>query len=431
MNGRKNRFKKFFEELKKNKGKGSKNEVGLVKRERGDISGTQKEYRGELLFVEDERKPEKKERDHIRALCISVIAASLSVAVVIASFSVYMAVKSEDVTDIPENTEDKTPTHTVSEKVIYIRDYDSESGILSASELYSLCAPSTVTVICSSGDEETVGSGFIISEDGYIATAAHVVTGAEKITVVTSDGIKREANIVAEDGFSDVALLKTDASVLTPVDFGRSDELLVGERVYAIGTPAAIEYSGTLSAGKITYVGRKIEIAGRNGQTGKRLTVLQTDAQLNTGNSGCPIFDQYGRVVGMVSMKLGGTYTGISFALPSDGILPVLNAMKKGEPITRDTVSGIVSFPAKLGVGGECSERDGTFGYIIDRFIECGATTDTFLRIGDFITQIDGVAVRSESDIERALNGKTAGDKASVCVIRSGQSLSFEVILGM
>ena len=160
------------------------------------------------------------------------------------------------------------------------------------------------------------------------------------------------------------------------------------------------------------------------------MTLLQTNAPVNPGNSGCPLFDEYGRVVGIVTMKLGTDFSGIGFAIPSDEALPILQAMMKREPLT-DALRWRVSVPApKLGIVGEAATEGGYTGVKILSFSEDGGSSASMLKVGDLILQIDGQAVRSASDVAAAIQQKNPTDSVLITVLRGGQQLSFNVILG-
>ena len=433
----KNKYKRIIErERKKGRVQERRKDNALIDLDPTDIdrehtfgAGSECSEDMDIPFEEPTANDRRERRTELLRLISGTVAlVSLLAAIAITGAAVYIVGKAEAdaPTDIPVDT---LGDGREDGKIIYVREYDSESGILSAPEIYESCRRSVVSVVCA--DSEAVGSGFVYSEDGYIVTAAHVIEGANELYVVTDKGYKYEATPVSSDSASDIALLKIDAEGLLPVSFGVSEELLVGERVYAIGTPASLDYAGTFSSGEITYVGREIDIYGNTGLLEKRMSVIQTNAQLNKGNSGCPLFDEYGRVIGMVTMRLGGEYNGIGFALPSDGLSKILSAMKSGESLGDDTLAGVVEGAPALGISGESVERDGIFGYEIATFTECGSDAPSVLKAGDLLVAINGEAVCREADILNVINKFSSGDSVSVTVIRSGQRLTFDIVLGM
>lgn len=380
----------------------------------------------------DKKEVKETKAEYTKLVCGFVIIFALLGSVALGCFA--FAVVSERQTENTPSTDEVMGDDESGSKVVFVKPYDDESGVLCASEIYERSAKSVVSVLCSfsgkSGAARGIGSGFIISEDGYIATAAHVVGGADGISVVFADKKMYEARLVSADQTSDIALLKINAKGLSPLIFGKSGDLLVGERVYAIGTPAAIEYAGTLTSGEVSYVNRIVPIYNSSGELEKKLSLIQTNTEVNPGNSGCPLFDEYGRVVGIVTMKLGSDISGIGFAIPSDGAVKILEKMKTGEKLDSDTLSGVVISAPKLGVVGESAQVNGIYGIEIEGFADNGSTAERALKVGDLIVEIDGVIVTRESDIAKALQSKNPRDSVCVSVIRSGQRLSFDIVLG-
>ena len=379
---------------------------------------------------------ESKHGDIFRLICGFVVVFSLFAAVVLTCFAFAVATKYSDGGEVIDADADiYTESEGENGKVIFIRPLEDGSGILSAPEIYENGVRSAVSVSVrlssEAGGGEGIGSGFVITDDGYIATAAHVVSGAEKISVILSDKSEYEAELITEDGMSDIALLKIDAKGLSPVEFGSSSEILAGEKVYAIGTPASLEYSGTLSSGEVSCPLRVVSVYKENSTSvEKRMKLIQINAEVNKGNSGCPLFDEYGRVVGMVTMKLGDGYDGIAFALPSDGLCEVLDAMAEGRELNSAILSGVVISPARLGITGESAEVGGVYGYRVNGFTDNGSTAVSSLKSGDLIVEIDKRIITKASDITEATEKKSPGDTARVTVLRSGQRLTFNIVLG-
>ena len=362
-----------------------------------------------------------------RSFCATVTTVAILASLSVMGYALYTSKKlpADDsiqnngtIANVPE--EDK--------KVVFIKEHDSEGGALTPAEIYEKCNPSVITVICE--DISSVGSGFICSADGYIATAAHVIEGSSTIYVITNNDRKYTAELIQSNSKTDIALLKIEASGMPFVEFGKSSDLLVGESVYSIGTPASADYAGSFCSGEVTYVDRVLSVYDRTGALEKKMTVIQTNAVLNSGNSGSPLFDIYGRVVGMVTMKLGGEYNGIGFALPGDGVAQIVSAMINNEKIDDAVVSSFVVLPPKLGISGETVSKDGKYGYLISSFIECGSDAKTVLREGDLIIAVDGNQTARYDEIITIINRKNPRDTVNVTVIRNGQSLTFDVLLG-
>ena len=412
----------------------------LVPFERGEIESAEMEMAEPELSAEElteeinaEETPirtDDERRDNfLRLVCGFVIVFSLLGVVVLTCFAFAVATEythtDSGVTAEPESTD------TESGKVIFIHS-DGVGDGLTAPEIYENCADTAVSLWVRFTDGgEGIGSGFILTEDGYIATAAHVISNAREVEVILSSGESCEAEIINADSLSDVALLKIDTDYKLPcVRLGDSASLVTGERVYAIGTPAGLGYSGSLSTGEISCAQRTLPVY-REGVTllEKRVKVIQINAEINKGNSGCPLFDSHGRVVGMVTMRLGEGFQGIGFALPVDGIEPILRSMMSGEDIDREVIAGVVELPARLGIDGYTDQEDGVYGCRVASVNESVAAYGA-LKAGDLIVQIDKRIVTSPSDISAVVEQKSAGEQVRVTLIRSGQRLAFDIRLG-
>ena len=244
--------------------------------------------------------------DMLRLVCGFVVIFSLLSAVVLTCFSFAIATKySENDNFADVDAEVGTEADSESGKVIFVRPIGDGDGVLTAPEIYGKCVKSTVSVSVELSDggasKGGIGSGFIVSEDGYIVTAEHVISGAEEIWVVLFDGSKYRAELCSGDKTSDIALLKIEAEGLSAVEFGASSELIAGERIYTIGTPAAIEYAGTLGTGQISAPQRLVPVYADGVELlEKKLKLIQINVETGKGSSGCPLLDEYGRVVGMV-----------------------------------------------------------------------------------------------------------------------------------
>lgn len=316
------------------------------------------------------------------------------------------------------------------EKIVFVRQYDDARGLLSLPELYATYSKSVVSVQAKGKSVSGVGSGFFIRDDGYIATVAHVVDGMEKITVITKEGEHYHATVVASNAMTDLALLKIDGEGFPSVTFGASGELLTGERVIAIGTPASLEYAGTLCTGEVSFAQRTVKVYDDSGRVlQKKMKLIQTNAAVNHGNSGCPLFDEYGRVVGIVTMKLGNNTVGISFAIPSDGAEKILGAMMRGETPSDEVLSLVSTGAPKLGVVGTKSESMGIAGVRIVGFSNSRCDAAIKLREGDLIIGIEGKPVASVEELTALVQESTPGESILVTVLRAEQRLTFEVIL--
>ena len=377
--------------------------------------------------------PSKKETQRgsaIGKVCVGILVATMLFAV-LTLFASLIASRGTDGDD--RGFVDTQSTEELSvgkpDRVVFVKQYDDESGILTTAELYAKCVDSVVSILTKREKSSGVGSGFFLTSDGYIATANHVVEGMDSLTVVEADGTRHSAVLVAGNALTDLALLKIEKNDCPPLSFASSEELLIGERVIAIGTPASLDYAGSVCSGELSYVGRRVTIYGRDGQIQKKMNLLQTDASLNPGNSGCPLFDEYGNVVGIVTMRLGDTYEGMGFAIPSSGAMQILHAMMQGEELSEALLSAVSTTAPSLGILGEAQSEDGICGVRVLDFSSSTAPISYILKKGDLIVQIDGTPVASRADVASALGQKIPGDTVAVTVLRGGQWLTFRVSL--
>lgn len=200
--------------------------------------------------------------------------------------------------------------------------------------LYAECYPSYVAIsIVADNGTSGAGSGIIMTSDGYIATNYHVVEDAKAINVILYNGTTLDADYVDGDELNDIAIIKVAKNGLKPAKIGSSASARVGEQVMAIGTPHSINYRGTMTSGYISATNRQYAAQNDNGSIKKVVTLLQTDTSVNPGNSGGPLFNMNGEVIGIVSMKIAGSqYEGLGFAIPIDGVIDMLyDIIENGE----------------------------------------------------------------------------------------------------
>ena len=269
------------------------------------------------------------------------------------------------------------------------------------------------------------GSGFILTSDGYVVTNNHVVEGATSVTVKLYNGEEYDAEIVGTDEMNDVALLKIDATGLQAVTIGDSDQIEVGEEVIAIGNPLG-ELTFTMTAGVVSALDREINTDG------KPINMLQTDVAINSGNSGGPLFDMNGNVIGITSAKYSGSTSsgasieGISFAIPINDALRVIYDLQQ---------YGRVTGRAYLGV--TVRDLDGTTastyglptGPMIQSVEAGGCAEKAGLQQGDIIIGFNGSEIASYTDLVAALNKLKAGDTATITVFRAGAQVEASITL--
>ena len=305
---------------------------------------------------------------------------------------------------------------------------EERSSKLTLQELYAKCSPSVVTIITYQNKitEYGLGTGIIASSDGLVMTNTHVIDDCDRITVKLSDETVYEAKLVGADGTSDIAVLKIEAKGLPAATFGDSDALEIGEEVAAIGNPLSESFRLTLTNGIISGIDRGVNYNGRT------LTVLQTNTALNNGNSGGPLFNMYGQVVGVTNMKMASSITtsieGIGFAIPTRNALPIANAL-----IDNGEVRGRTSIGITVGAVPEqaVEQYNIPFGlYVTDVTAGTDAEAKGVLP-GDIVTHVNGTEVRTTDDILAAKEGLLVGDSMTFTVFResTGETFDVEIVL--
>ena len=267
----------------------------------------------------------------------------------------------------------------------------------------------------------SLGSGFIISADGYVMTNAHVVEAADEITVKLSDKREYKAKVIGADRRTDIALLKIEASGLPAVKFGDPNKLKVGEWVVAIGSPFGFE--NTVTAGIVSAKGRSLPQENF-------VPFIQTDAAVNPGNSGGPLFNLRGEVVGINSQiysRTGG-FMGLSFAIPIDVANDIANQLKTAGKVTRGRI-GVVIQP----VTKELAESFGLpkpTGALVSS-VEKGSPADKAgIEAGDVVLKFDGKVVSSSDDLPRLVGSTKPGSKALVQLMRNKATREVTVVVG-
>lgn len=235
---------------------------------------------------------------------------------------------------------------------------DGAASYGSLGDLYSECVPSYVALSVTTELGSGVGSGVIITSDGYIATNYHVVEDAVEISVIMNDGTTYDAEFIDGDELNDIAVIKVDAKNLPAAKLGSSKNSNVGDQVMAIGTPHSINYQGTMTSGYISALDRRFVEQNKNGTVKKVLYLIQTDTSVNPGNSGGPLFNMSGEVIGIVTLKIAGeNYEGLGFALPMESVIDMINDIIRNGEIT-DPSAGGANQGAALGITGYAVTKD-------------------------------------------------------------------------
>ena len=317
---------------------------------------------------------------------------------------------------------------------VIVGDPVSAQSGLTASQVYAMNVNSvvaisnratTTNIYGQKTETAASGSGFIISEDGYVVTNYHVVEGADSLTVITYDGSEYSAKLVGYDKSNDVSLLKINATGLDPVAIGSSDALIVGDQVVAIGNPLG-ELTSTLTVGYISAKDRTINTDGSY-----NINMMQTDAAINSGNSGGPLFNMKGEVIGITTAKYSGSSNsgasieGIGFAIPMDDVMGILADLQnygyvKGAYLGVSVVTMDPSVAAAYGLPtgskvalveqGSCAERAG-------------------VKVGDIITAMAGEDVAGNSDLLSILRKFKPGDTTTITVFRGGREYDLTITL--
>ena len=297
------------------------------------------------------------------------------------------------------------------------QDNYADESCLPLQEIYAQNIPSVVSISCRTRNGSGSGTGVVLSADGYIVTNAHVVENAVHITVLLTDGRELEAQLVGSDSISDLAVLHVDVADLTPAQFGDSTALRVGDSVAAIGDPLGVSLRGTLTNGIVSAINRNVKVSGRT------MTLIQTNAAINSGNSGGPLINCYGQVIGIITLKIGDSASaagveGIGFAIPSSTVREIVNQLME---------QGYVSGRPSLGLTGVAlssfylSYFHLPSGYYIEEVLEGSPAQQTGIQSGDVLVSVNGTQVSTGDDIAAALYGFSVGDSVNIVISRNSR----------
>ena len=305
---------------------------------------------------------------------------------------------------------------------------------LSASEIYAQNVNSTVGITTSIttnyfGYQTTAaaaGSGFILTQDGYILTNYHVVESSSTITVTTYDGTSYDAKLVGYDESNDIAVLKIDAADLVPVVLGDSDTLNVGDSVVAIGNPLG-ELTFSLTTGSVSALDRPVTFS-----TGTTMNLIQTDCAINSGNSGGALFNMYGEVIGITNAKYSSSSSSseasidnIGFAIPIDQVRSIFESIITNGYIVKPYIGVTIS-----DVSAESQSYGLPEGAAIRSVTENGPAAEAGLQTGDIVTAVNGEAISNSSDLKKYVQAAAAGDEMELTVYRQGQTLTLTITIG-
>lgn len=297
------------------------------------------------------------------------------------------------------------------------------SDALSIPEIVKKVSGSVVGISASSSSQTATGTGIVMKEDGYIITNAHVVSGASNLSVVFTDKDKTsmKAELIGIDSQTDLAVIKIDKKGLTPAEFGKSSELQVGEIAIAIGNPLGFELAGSVTSGIISALDRTLTIEDQE------MNLIQTDASINSGNSGGALVNAYGQVIGITSAKVSSAYgEGLGFAIPIDNAKPIIDDLIK---------YGYVKGRPVLGLSGQTitelwSQYYGVPQGFIVRNVEEGSAADKAgIQVGDVVIGINDTTITSISEFNKIKAEYKAGDTITITLYRQGNKKNVKATL--
>ncbi len=307
-------------------------------------------------------------------------------------------------------------------------------------------SPSVVGISCMTNSGTVTGTGIIMSEDGYIITNAHVVDGAQAISVVLpnnytektkeDDSSKKtdallkdsddqkaiEAELIGKDVQTDIAVIKINQKGLSAAEFGTSAEVQVGEVSIVIGNPLGLNLANSVTAGIISATDRTLTIEDRT------MNLIQTDASINSGNSGGPLINAYGQVIGITSAKVASTYgEGLGFAIPIDEAIPIIKDLMENGYVTGRPTLGI----SGLNITEIYSEYYGVPRGFIVKSVEPGSAAENAgIKTEDIIVGIEGNLIESIEEFNQIKEKYKAGDKITVSLYRNEKIVDVDVVLG-
>ena len=304
--------------------------------------------------------------------------------------------------------------------------FSDEEDALCLQDIYSSVIDSVVSISSMTSSGTASGTGIIMSPDGYVITNHHVITGALVISVLTNDNQEFEAALVGSDEMSDLAVLKIDARGLKAAEFGDSSKLRVGDSVVAIGDPLGVQLRGTMTNGIISAINRDLTVGDRT------MTLIQTNAALNNGNSGGPLINCYGQVIGINTVKMSSYYTatasveGLGFAIPISVAKPIIDELIE---------NGYVAGRPAIGISGDSLPSyyrtyyrlpDGVYVTSVNEGSDAKAKG---IREGDIVTAINGEKICSIDELNTVKNQYAAGDEVTLTIYRSGTYYEVTVTL--
>lgn len=320
------------------------------------------------------------------------------------------------------------------------------TGTYTKAQVIELCAPAVVGIDTTyeignygygfgfgdgSGMATGSGSGIILTSDGYIVTCAHVVEGAKTVTVILNDDTEYEASLVGTDARNDLAVIKIEATGLSPATLGDSDMLTVGEDVVAIGNPLG-ELRGTATGGMISALGRKVNVENMD------MTLIQTDAAISPGNSGGGLFNGSGSLIGIINAKASSSNSeGLGFAIPVNSVKQSIADLMDHGYVRGRAYLGVYTQNVTLSSGQSGWGNNSFFGFSfgnsgtpcvqVAQLVKGGAAEKAGIEVGDLIIKVDDKEVSSNDTLSDAINAYNAGDTVTLTIQRDGQQMTVSV----
>ncbi len=389
-------------------------------------------YENEKLYEiipQHAEEPEKKRKIFTKSFMKSAVAFALGMGITLGAVNIVVpsAVEKQLASKISYSQRTQTTKDNKNTKATTTA---SKDGALSVVEIAKKVGPTVVgintkvrstSIFGTMQESEGSGSGIILTSDGYIVTNNHVISGANSVTVVLNDGQTYDAKVTGADETTDLAVLKIDGKNLPYATLGNSSELEVGELAVAIGNPLGNELAGTVTVGYISALNRSITVDDR------QFNLIQTDAAINSGNSGGALINCYGEVIGINSAKMSASgVEGIGFAIPIDGAKPIIEDLKTSGYVTGRPVIGIS--------GRSVSERDSQYynipvGVYVYEVVSYSGAEKAGLRAGDVIVEFNGVTIKTIDELNKQKEKLKVGSTVSVTYKRDGKSYSTKITL--
>ena len=380
-------------------------------------------------------EPPKSHRAIVALLLVAVIfLGGISTALSVLNIKMFQKLNEQEATAIAYASADRravqasVPTAPLREEQTTVAIHEapekpeSQEEGLSLQEIYEQNIPSVVSITASTLGTTATGTGVVLSGKGYLVTNYHVIEDAQRLTVRLTDERELEAAVVGTDPVSDLAVLYIRAENLTAAQFGDSDALRVGDTVVAIGDPLGVELRGTMTNGIVSAINRDVSVNGRT------MNLIQTNAALNSGNSGGALFNMYGEVVGITNAKYSGSsgsgasIDNIGFAIPMDDVYNIITSIIEKGYIEKPYIGVSV-----ISVSNETQKYGLPQGAAVQSLTEDGPAKAAGLQVNDIITKVNDTEITSSNDLVKTISACKPGDRITLTVYRQGQTMEISL----